>query len=161
VLVDPWYQAIGGITIVVTALVLHVHAKPYERRLFNRLELVVLCALVTTQVVSLLFLRSEMIVDGATGSTLDTIVTLVLVLLNGGVLLGLVVCGVHSVTRCRCCRDKSLLRKPESSSPSGVHIGARNPSLDLTKDPDNTIGPESISKSSWKTNPLHNGRSKT
>ena len=66
-LTDPWYQAIGGIGIVVTALLVQVTYKPYDDELFNRLECWVLAVLAATQVLSLVYLRSLAVV-GAEGT---------------------------------------------------------------------------------------------
>ena len=87
---DPWYQAIAGISIVVIALVLQALFRPYDQQLYNRLETAVLVVLSITQVVSLIFLRSEtVLMSPAERLHINVVVTVLLVLLNGGMLLAL------------------------------------------------------------------------
>ena len=82
---DPWYQAVAGISFVVIALVVQVGFRPYDARIYNQLETAVLSVLATTQVVSLIYLRSETVPMSADERfRIDVVVTVLLVLLNGG-----------------------------------------------------------------------------
>ena len=102
---DPWYQAIAGISIVGVALVLQTIFRPYDTRLYNQLETAVLSVVATTQVVSLVYLRSETVpMTPNERLRVDVVVTVLLVLLNGGMLAILVYC-IMKRMRCfhRCC----------------------------------------------------------
>ena len=104
---DPWYQAITGITIVVVALVLQAALQPYDNDLYNRLETAVLSVLAATQIISLVYLRSEMVVLATTErQRIDLVVTILLVLLNGAMLLTLATFIVRATRCCICGRTR-------------------------------------------------------
>ena len=94
VLSDPWYQAMSAIAVVMVFLVLQVHYKPYDRALFNRLEVLVLSSLAATQVICLFYLRSNALSGGQGDVEGETLVTIVLIALNAAVLVILLACGL-------------------------------------------------------------------
>ena len=51
---DPWYQLMGAVLVVVTALLLQTQFHPFDAQLFNLLETVTLTALFLTQIISLM-----------------------------------------------------------------------------------------------------------
>ena len=81
---DPWYQSMAGIGIVFTSLCLQLRYRPYESNRFNRLEELVLLTVSTTQVITLLYLRSEALASNATvgGTSTDVAVTTSLLIIN-------------------------------------------------------------------------------
>ncbi|CAE7916129.1 unnamed protein product, partial [Symbiodinium sp. KB8] len=101
---DPWYQAIAGISIVGVALVLQAIVRPYDNRLYNQFETAVLSVLAVTQIVSVVYLRSETVsMTPDERLRVDVVVTAVLVLLNGGMLamlLSFLMKGVWCFRRC-------------------------------------------------------------
>ena len=114
---DPWYQAVAGISFVVIALVVQVGFRPYDARIYNQLETAVLSVLATTQVVSLIYLRSETVPMSADERfRIDVAVTVLLVLLNGG-MFGTLLYFILKRSRCfRSCRGA----KPTISSSKHV-----------------------------------------
>ena len=114
---DPWYQAIAGISIVVIALVLQALFKPFANDLFNRLETAVLLVLCTTQVISLVYLRSETVpMPDIERSRIDLGVTVVLVALNAAMFIALAYYMLRSIPcmqqccGCLCAQKRQLLQ---------------------------------------------------
>ena len=120
---DPWYQAIAGISIVVIALALHLAFHPYDNALYNRLEAAVLTVLAVTQVISLVYLRSETVpMSDDDRLRINIVVTALLVVLNGAMfatlvffMLGNIAC-VRQRCGCCCCCCCSRLCQPSKAS---------------------------------------------
>ena len=99
---DPWYQSMAGIGIVFTSLCLQLRYRPYESNRFNRLEEYVLATVVCTQVLTLLYLRSEVTVMSNTERQhADLAVTVALLLMNGATSVVLVTMWWHGWQRGR------------------------------------------------------------
>ena len=162
---DPWYQTVAGISIIVLALLLQVHYKPYDNSLFNRLEVQVLVVLVFTQVLSLVYLRSQSLeLSDAAHTAYDITITSALLLLNGGMFLILAYSFYkHSTIRhtlrgmlCRrCCPPPSNIARKPVKSPDDDDDDDEYV-LDGTL-PDKSGGVRSTSSPTdlgWRANPL-------
>ena len=107
---DPWYQAVAGISVVFMAFALHLAYRPYDNALYNRLEVAVLSVLVATQVISLIYLRSETVpMLEEDRKRVDVIVTFILVALNAAMfatIIGVLGKNIRCFQRC-CCRKKA------------------------------------------------------
>lgn len=96
---DPYIQVLLAIVIMVFATVLHLRYRPYNSTLLNNLETAALLAVLFTQILSLLYLHEELIAsqkalaggvfDEYTGDAtpLEIFITVLLVLINAGVIL--------------------------------------------------------------------------
>ena len=131
---DPWYQAISGIAIVVVSLVLQVRFQPYDVKKFNRLEELVLTALVCTQVTTLIYLRSETVSEDHANDAIlsDVIVTGILLLINGVTAVVLIVTAIQALRQQR--RSAALTRssrmlKAEGGGPTDSPQQAKQPKV--------------------------------
>ena len=173
---DPWYQAIAGISIVVTALALHLAFHPYDNALYNRLEAAVLTVLAVTQVISLVYLRSETVPMSADDRLrINIVVTALLVVLNGAMFATLVFFMLGNIARVRqrcgcCCRlcqpsKASLLQgEPWTSTRGAASIVSNLPVTVFEAAQQASTTPDSrarrmrsIMRSIWKDNPLRHG----
>ena len=157
---DPWYQAIAGISIVVIACGLHLAYRPYDNHFYNRLETSVLSVLAATQVISLVYLRAETVpMTPAERSRMGTIVTLLLVSLNGAMLLTLLlILTKHTLCLHRCwqyqrCKHRffACLFSRRGSTSDGATNDAQ------TRTP---VSQQTLDFTDWVDNPVH-GKSPT
>ncbi|CAE7889180.1 unnamed protein product, partial [Symbiodinium sp. KB8] len=119
---EPFLQSLLGLAILVVFLVVQVHAKPYERSLFNHLETAVLGCLTATQLISLMYFRtaSSSLLDEAAMTQVDVVVTAALLLINGCCFLLLLTVGIREHRRQRYSkrakqRSDALLKRSRKS----------------------------------------------
>jgi hypothetical protein len=89
---DAWYQIILSICILGFALILQLQVRPYDNPVFNRLESAILSVLCVTQVISLVYLRTESLQSSDDGGQqgVDIAFTIFLLLLNLAIIVSLV-----------------------------------------------------------------------
>ena len=112
---DAFFQSLVGVTVIVVFLVIQVNFKPYDNPLLNRLELLVMACLCTTQIVSLSYFRFTTAADASgaitpsASSGIQAVVTIILFIVNGSCLCLLAVFLILSLYRKR--RHKARLKK--------------------------------------------------